>query len=72
MNKTQVRVLALLRTKEWVSTTELCSPQGGANNGTRRVRELRELGYPIVRRHKAKSTDWEYSLIQPNQEEALF
>lgn len=72
MNKTQLRVLALLRTKEWVSTSELCSPSGGANNGTRRLRELRDLGYEIKKRHKANSTDWEYSLIRPSQEEVIF
>ena len=64
--------MALLRTKEWVSTSELCSPQGGANNGTRRLRELRELGYEIQKRHKANTTDWEYRLILPDQKEALF
>lgn len=72
MNKVQARVLALLRTKEWVSTTELCSPKGGANNGTRRLRELREMGHPIIRRHKAGSTDWEYSLIEPGEEGVIF
>jgi hypothetical protein len=71
MNKTQTRVLSLLRSKEWVSTSELCAPSGGANNGTRRLRELRDMGFTIHKRRKADSFDWEYRLI-PDQKEALF
>lgn len=47
-------VLGLLREHldDWVNGPEICSPAVGGSEGLRRVRELREDGFPIVmRRH---------------------
>lgn len=47
-------VLGLLREHldDWVNGPEICAPSIGGSEGLRRVRELREDGFPIVmRRH---------------------
>lgn len=57
------RILALLETREWVTTSEICTRAVGGTNGTARVRELRaEHGYDIECRRKPGSPDWEYTL----------
>lgn len=45
----RARVLEFLRARGLLgaTTAELCDPSIGGHEGTRRVRELRELGYPI-------------------------
>jgi len=55
-------VLDLLKSKEWVSTAEICAVNVGGTEGTRRLRELRAAGHVIAQRRKANSSQAEYSL----------
>lgn len=58
------RVLALLRDRSpgWVRTDELVG-EGFGVNGSRRLRELRALGYEIEVRPVEGSKLWEYRLL---------
>jgi hypothetical protein len=52
----------------WVLGHELAAPEVGGSEGLRRVRELREGGWPIERRPASRglSTSWEYRLaVEP-------
>lgn len=60
-------VLAFLQSRglDGATTDELHAPHIGGLEGTRRVRELRALGYPIERERLA-SGYWRYWLGTPN------
>jgi hypothetical protein len=52
------------RLNEWIPGYELTAPDVGGSEGLRRLRELRADGLPIEGRKKAKSTAWEYRLLE--------
>ena len=53
MTKTQQeKVLDRLSGSGWVDGYDLCHPSIGGTEGLRRLRELREIGYPIEKRLK--------------------
>ena len=54
------QVLALLRSKTWVSGVEL--QEVGSSEGLRRVRELRQMGYVIEAEPTGTGTTWKYRL----------
>lgn len=60
------KVLALLqeRAGQWVSGTEIATPEVGGSEGLRRLRQLRkDYGWPIERRpDPASATAWQYRL----------
>jgi hypothetical protein len=66
----EIKVLALLNNKEWVSAEdfELVFPPKteGHLSWPQRLRGLRKLGYRIIKRRKYVHT-FEYHLIQPEQ-----
>lgn len=39
----------------------------GGSEGTKRLRELRAMGYPIETRRRAIGTQWEYRLIPESE-----
>lgn len=57
------RVLALLQARgaQGATTAEICHPSFGGHEGTRRVRELREIGY-VIHGIQLPSGYWRYSL----------
>ena len=55
-------VAALLRDMEWHTTAEINAPDVGGSEGTRRLRELRAVGYIIDQRRRENSDQWEYRL----------
>ena len=63
-------VLRLLKDGGWVSTSQLCDPSVGGNEGTRRLREVREVvrsgavrGWKDIEKRKREgSTQFEYRL----------
>ena len=65
-------VLRMLKEGGWVSTSQLCDPRVGGNEGTRRLREVREMvragavrGWKDIEKRKREgSTQYEYRLIQ--------
>lgn len=59
-------VLKLLQSREWTSTMEI--NEVGGSEGTKRVRELRAQGYPILTRPREKGSQWEYRLVQSGDE----
>lgn len=62
----RARVLDYLRarTGEWVDAPELTDPSVGGFGGTRRLRELREVGWPIETRPKPDTTNtWQHRLL---------
>lgn len=62
------RILALLeeRQAEGVTTAEISHPSLGGHEGPRRIRELREMGYPILARPLPNGY-WRYWLRQPGE-----
>jgi hypothetical protein len=56
-------VLSLLQDGEWHSTSGINHPAVGGSEGTRRLRELRELGYPIEKHRREGHDDYEYRLV---------
>lgn len=62
------RVLALLQQRQGqgATTTEISSPAVGGNEGPRRLRELRDEGWPILARQMANGL-WRYWLQQPGE-----
>lgn len=60
------RVLAYLQARlgEWVDAPELTAREVGGFAGTRRMRELREVGWPIeTRPHPDGSNVWQHRLL---------
>jgi len=55
------RVFMLLQDGGWHTTASICSPQFGGTEGTRRLRELRKIGYQIEKRRYADQ--YEYRMI---------
>ena len=68
-------VLRLLKGGGWVSTSQLCDPSVGGNEGTRRLREVREMvragavaGWLDVEKRKREgSTQYEYRLTKDSE-----
>lgn len=62
------RVLDLLRARgaAGATTAEISDPAVGGHEGPRRLRELRELGYPILAAPMANGY-WRYHLQQPGE-----
>lgn len=61
------RVLAYLRERagQWVDAPELTAQEVGGFAGTRRLRELRDAGYPIeTRPHPAAENTWQHRLTE--------
>lgn len=56
-------VLRILQDGRWHSTAELDHPAVGGSEGTRRLRELRKLGYTIEKRRHEGHDDFEYRLL---------
>ena len=56
-------VLALLQDGEWHSTAQIGHPAIGGSEGMRRLRELRKMGYPIVKQRHEGHDDWLYQLL---------
>lgn len=56
-------VLRLLQDGGWHPTSEINHPAIGGSEGTRRLRELRKLGYVIDKRKHEDHDDWEYRLV---------
>ena len=68
LSESRMRVLELFisRWGEWVTRAEICAV-GGAE-GTRRARELRELGFHLAkRRPDGNKRAWEYRLEIPEK-----
>lgn len=63
LGQRQLAVLNVLKDGAWHSTVELSVSSSGGSEGTRRLRELRALGYQVEKRKKADSTQFEYRLI---------
>lgn len=64
------RVLAYLRERigQWVDAPELTRPEVGGFAGTRRLRELRDVGWPIETRPKPDATNtWQHRLLPEEQ-----
>jgi len=59
-NEARERVLELLSSGNWVSTVEI--NEIGGTDGTRRLRELRSLGFNIEKR-KIDSRYYQYRLL---------
>ena len=60
------RVLAYLQQRigQWVDAPELVTPEVGGFAGTRRMRELRDVGWPIETRPKPDgSNTWQHRLL---------
>lgn len=63
----KAKVLGYLRerTGQWVDAPDLTVPEVGGFAGTRRLRELREDGWPIETRPKpGDSNTWQHRLVQ--------
>jgi hypothetical protein len=58
------RVLTLMNDINWHSTAEISSTAVGGTEGTRRLRELRALGYTVEKRKVAGSTQYEYRFVR--------
>ena len=56
-------VLEILRDGRWHAIHEFHNPKTGSS-GDRRLRELRQKGYNIVKRRKGNSVEWEYRLAR--------
>ena len=65
------RVLNLLKHPEsesgWVPGHLIASARIGGEAGTRRMRELRADGFPIVKRPREHSDGWEYRLLKDGE-----
>jgi len=57
-------VLRLLEDGKWHSTAEINSPEVGGTEGTRRLRELRQMGHEIMKRKHAGHDDFEYGMMK--------
>ena len=55
---------------KWVDGSVLVQPDIGGMEGTRRLRELRQLGWEIDQRPKPGSTMWQYRLLNFRQRQA--
>ena len=66
------RILQLLEQRQavGVTTAEISSPAIGGHEGPRRIRELREMGYPIQATPMPNGY-WRYWLRQPGEAEPL-
>lgn len=61
----QLAVYNVLKDGEWHDGPELTHPEVGGSEGLRRLRELREKGYTIEMRRKAKGrTTRQYRLVR--------
>ena len=57
-------VLNLLGDGKWHLTAEINSPEVGGTEGTRRLRELRQMGHEIMKRKHAGHDDFEYGMMR--------
>lgn len=58
-----LRILQTAPDDGWVLTKDLSTPETGTE-GTKRLRELRAMGYAIENRRRAVGSQWEYRLAR--------
>lgn len=58
------KVAKLLRSRRWITGTDLCDPDVGGSEGLRRVRELRADGATIKVRKTEGSNVREYRMTE--------
>jgi hypothetical protein len=56
------KVLALLMEGEWISTMDINDVTVGGSEGCKRLRELRQDGWPIIQQYHAKGSQSLYRL----------